>query len=303
MLCGSRSAKMSKFKLDQLSTFGLLSVLTQQEAGGLLDELIRTGLVEQVDVDRFRPVLALSEAGEQVMRGEAALPEQLRVDPVAAAKLRGMAAATETSGAAAEPEIELGPDDLPLLEALRDWRRDEAERRQCAPFLILHNKTLERIAQLRPQTLAELEAVKGMGPAVVQRHGDSIVSLVTGEPTAPPEVDEFDRAASPPPEEQADPDAEPEAIWEEPLIFDEPPPPERPAEHVLTWRVARAGFNLDECAAVRRLPLQQVIEHLMQSSSEGRTLDLHTLLTQPHWKAAERDTDSLLARLIQACRS
>ena len=38
MLCGSRSAKVSRWKLDQLSTFGLLEDFTQTEAAAIIDE-------------------------------------------------------------------------------------------------------------------------------------------------------------------------------------------------------------------------------------------------------------------------
>lgn len=87
MLSGSRSAKMGKFRLDQLSTFGLLSTLTQQDISHLLDELQRVGLVSQVEIDRFRPVIVLAALGEEVMRGRSPLPGELHVPPTIARKL------------------------------------------------------------------------------------------------------------------------------------------------------------------------------------------------------------------------
>ena len=69
MLCGSQAAKVRKWKLDQLSTFGLLRDLRQTDVGELLDALVDAKLVEQSDVDRFRPVARLTPLGWDVVRG------------------------------------------------------------------------------------------------------------------------------------------------------------------------------------------------------------------------------------------
>ncbi len=69
MLCGSQAAKVRKWKLDQLSTFGLLRDLRQTDVGELLDALVDAKLVEQSDVDRFRPVARMTPLGWDVVRG------------------------------------------------------------------------------------------------------------------------------------------------------------------------------------------------------------------------------------------
>ncbi len=73
MLGGSQSAKIAKWHLDELSTFGLLKHWPQTEICQLLDSLVVAGLLAQNEVDRFRPVLKLTSRGEQVMCGTAAL--------------------------------------------------------------------------------------------------------------------------------------------------------------------------------------------------------------------------------------
>ena len=83
MLCGSRSAKVLKWKLDELSTFGVLSAFTQTDVSELIDAAIASGLLEQSEIDRFRPVIKLTDQGEQVVRGKAELerfrlPKSLR---------------------------------------------------------------------------------------------------------------------------------------------------------------------------------------------------------------------------------
>jgi len=79
MLAGSRASKLAKLKLNELSTFGLLGHLKQTEIAALLDAMLHTGLVEQHDVQRYRPVLRLTEYGRDVMNLRAALPAHLSV--------------------------------------------------------------------------------------------------------------------------------------------------------------------------------------------------------------------------------
>ena len=88
MLCGSKSAKISKWKLQQLSTFGLLSQLTQNEVISLLDALLEEGLVGQSEIDRFKPVLRLTESGKRVMHGDFELLRELTLPVTLVAKLR-----------------------------------------------------------------------------------------------------------------------------------------------------------------------------------------------------------------------
>ena len=69
MLCGSNSEKVTRMGFNKLSTYGLLAHLRQTEAVDLIDALVAVRYIEQVDVDRFRPVLQLTADGQAVMAG------------------------------------------------------------------------------------------------------------------------------------------------------------------------------------------------------------------------------------------
>jgi ATP-dependent DNA helicase RecQ len=93
MLCGSASARMEKLGLNRLSTFGLLKGLTQPEVVALIDALIATGHVEQVTLEQGsfgtnRPVLQLTPAGTDVMKGKAELAGGLPIPQYLLVKLR-----------------------------------------------------------------------------------------------------------------------------------------------------------------------------------------------------------------------
>jgi ATP-dependent DNA helicase RecQ len=66
-----------------------------------------------------------------------------------------------------------------VFEALRAWRLEQARRRAVAPFVIMHDRTLAAIATSLPRSIAELDAVPGIGPAKLAAYGDAILSVVT----------------------------------------------------------------------------------------------------------------------------
>jgi RecQ family ATP-dependent DNA helicase len=72
----------------------------------------------------------------------------------------------------------LDPADLGLLETLRQWRARASNGKPA--FTVAHNSTLDAIATSRPGSLAELAAIKGVGPAFVKRHGRDVLTLVEG---------------------------------------------------------------------------------------------------------------------------
>jgi ATP-dependent DNA helicase RecQ len=88
MLCGSGSAKVKKLGLNKLSTFGLLKHLKQEEVGLMIDALVRLKCLQQVDVERNRPVIELTEYGSEVMRGKASLAGPFPVPAEVLWKLR-----------------------------------------------------------------------------------------------------------------------------------------------------------------------------------------------------------------------
>jgi ATP-dependent DNA helicase RecQ len=71
-----------------------------------------------------------------------------------------------------------GPVDDSLLERLRSWRRERSREDGVPAYVVLHDATLRDLASTRPTTLHELGAVKGLGPAKLERYGDDLIGLL-----------------------------------------------------------------------------------------------------------------------------
>jgi DNA helicase-2/ATP-dependent DNA helicase PcrA len=110
-------------------------------------------------------------------RWEAAGP---RAGRAAAASPGGRAARTGGShpadGAAGEGN--------PLFDALRRWRKERAARDGVPAYVVFHDSTLAAIAERSPRTRAGLLAVSGIGPAKLERYGDEVLALLSGEEVA-----------------------------------------------------------------------------------------------------------------------
>ncbi len=77
-----------------------------------------------------------------------------------------------------EAGVHLDQAELDLLERLREWRVRASNGKPA--YTVAHNSTLESIAALRPSSLGELERIKGIGPAFVDRHGEQVLAIVAG---------------------------------------------------------------------------------------------------------------------------
>src|SRR5262249_52782128 len=151
------------------------------------------GLVEFEDVDRFKPVINLTESGWTLVRGQTEGPILLALSDELAAKIRfgGLLRIAPKSSASraktdngllglAEPAPEPNsppsaaaplPDGDPLVARLRELRRAWAREANLSPGYVFNNETLDAIAHERPRTPHDLAQIKGIGPSKLERYG------------------------------------------------------------------------------------------------------------------------------------
>ncbi len=66
----------------------------------------------------------------------------------------------------------------PTFERLRSWRADRSRADGVPAYVVLHDATLRELAVARPRSESELAAVKGLGPAKVERYGEAILAVL-----------------------------------------------------------------------------------------------------------------------------
>ena len=78
-----------------------------------------------------------------------------------------------------------------LIQKLRDWRSKKGRQENVELYLILHNKTIEAIAEALPINKEEFITIKGLGQRKYEKYGQEIISIVNEcLGVIPPEIED-----------------------------------------------------------------------------------------------------------------
>ena len=170
-----------------------LNVSSRSEFDGLLDAMVRAGLVviEEANFEkdgetiRFRKV-RLTEAGLDV---RSSTPVELLLGDGVVEAFGGrsatLARGKKPAGARKKADGDATPVVLSaggeaLAARLKEWRAAEAKRLGVPAYVVMHDRTLTGVAQRRPTTPNQLLEIEGIGPAKVERFGEAILGLCAG---------------------------------------------------------------------------------------------------------------------------
>jgi len=170
VLRGDRTDSVLRFGHDRLPTFGVgaehgapvwRSIFRQLYAAGLLG-------LEIGDYGRW----TVTESGRRVLRGAetVALRRDIAVSAGGRRRKRAAPAADETGE----------PVDAGLLAALKALRRDIAGAEKVPAYVVFPDRSLIDMARRRPDSLAALRAVHGVGEAKLARYGARFLAAITG---------------------------------------------------------------------------------------------------------------------------
>jgi ATP-dependent DNA helicase RecQ len=171
VLLGRDTERTGRWGHDQLSVFGVGKELDEAGWRSAIRQLVALGLV-RVDHDAHG-ALKLTEASREVLRGGRAVQMRREVAQPARKRSRG-GSSTSRSGAAAA----LGAGDTALFDRLKTWRLAQAREQGVPAYVILHDATLAEIARQRPDSLAGLGAIGGIGERKLDRYGAGLLEVI-----------------------------------------------------------------------------------------------------------------------------
>ena len=171
VLRGQRRAKVLEFGHDQLSTFGIGAGFSDVRWRSIFRQLVVHGYLN-VDHNRYG-ALRLTGSSRALLRGETnlALREDAEKPKVSRSRIR----------------VTLNATDEPLMEALRDERREIAEEHGVPPYVVFHDAALLDMIRLRPAALQDMLEVSGVGQSKLEKYGQAFLDVLNRFERAEPE--------------------------------------------------------------------------------------------------------------------
>jgi len=171
VLRGEDTEKIRERQHDQLSTYALLKGHSRHDVREWVYQLIAQDFLAQTH-DEY-PVLRLGPRAREVLRGHA----EVKLRQPAIRKRDVVPGVARPARVAVDDG---GPYDRELFQALRAWRRDEAQERGVPPYVIFSDRTLREVARVRPTSRYELRGIYGIGDAKLEAFGDALIGVIAG---------------------------------------------------------------------------------------------------------------------------
>ncbi|MGO2095823.1 MAG: DNA helicase RecQ [Candidatus Microbacterium stercoravium] len=165
ILRGKENDRIRRFRHDQLSTYGIGDDLSDQDWRSVIRQLLARGLLTPKGEYN---TLAVTPASAGVLRGETPVP--LRQDVIGR---KSRPAVRKTSAADTLDEADRG-----LFESLREWRAGQAREQGVPAYIVFGDATLRALAEHRPASLGELDAISGIGQKKRDAYGEQVLEVI-----------------------------------------------------------------------------------------------------------------------------
>ncbi|ONI61341.1 DNA helicase RecQ [Leifsonia sp. ALI-44-B] len=173
ILRGKRTPRVEQFGHDQIATFGIGQDLSDQQWRGVVRQLLAADLLA---ARGEYGTLVITPASAEVLSGNRTV--RMRNEPLR------QASSGRSSSSSRRAVVDLAEADIPLFEALRAWRGAEAKEQGVPAYIVFGDATLRAVAELRPQSLADLDGVSGIGEKKLAAYGEGLLSVVAEQTSA-----------------------------------------------------------------------------------------------------------------------
>ncbi|HEY0214828.1 MAG TPA: DNA helicase RecQ [Cellulomonas sp.] len=189
ILLGKHTPRIDQLGHASLSVFGIGDDLTDTQWRGVVRQALAQGLLG-VDGDGYG-TLRLTPLSAEVLRGDRPVP--LRQE--AARPARAARSGSGSKRGSAAPAVALDDTAASVFERLRAWRAGVAKEQGVPAYVVFHDATLREIATTRPEDLATLGGIGGVGATKLDRYGPGVLATVAGRPLPEPEESAREAAA------------------------------------------------------------------------------------------------------------
>ncbi|MDD5393220.1 MAG: DNA helicase RecQ [Thiothrix sp.] len=174
VLLGKDDSRISQFRHDLLTTYGIGKEYSSPEWRNIFRQLIALGYLS-VDVDGHGG-LRLTDKSRPLLRGEQELHLRKEQKPEKRRKERNR---TERADKPRFDRETLPAEAEALWEALRTLRLQLAREQGVPPYVIFHDSTLLHMATERPSTLEAMRGITGVGESKLEKYGQAFLDVVT----------------------------------------------------------------------------------------------------------------------------
>ena len=164
VLMGRETDRIANLGHADLSTFGIGQDLDKKTWHSVIRQLLAHGHL-QPDPEGHGG-LQLGPDCRCLLRGETTLT--LR---------RDVAVPRKRARGSARIEVDTS---APGWQALREWRLVTAQEENVPPYVIFHDATLAAILDARPDSLAELANISGVGRHKLEKYGEAVLDVLAG---------------------------------------------------------------------------------------------------------------------------
>ncbi|MDC3416830.1 DNA helicase RecQ [Aquibacillus salsiterrae] len=233
VLKGSRDQKIKSFRLDNLSTYGLMSSYTEKAITNFIHFLVAEDILSAGE-QRF-PILKLTKNAEAVLKGTKQVWMQT-----------GSIGPADTSNYHQE-----------LFEDLRMLRKELATAAKVPPYVLYSDATLKEMCRYLPTTKDQMLKVKGVGEKKFEQYGPPFLDAISNWVEMNPDkaANKKEETSSPSPSE--------------PIMRKKSEEP----SYLLTYNLFDEGKSIEAIASLRGLTDQTVSNHLFQAYKHGMELD------------------------------
>lgn len=175
ILHGSKSEKVKRFKLDELSTYGIMTDMPLNRIRAIMDYLIENGYLTLTN-DEY-PVVKLTEWSAAIIRDKKTvlmkLPKEIQPD--------------KPLKASAIYDINNG-----LLTSLKELRKQLAMEAHVPAYIVFSDAALRDMCQKLPRTSQEFLQVSGVGNAKMEKYGERFIGMIKAYLSEHPHIEKLD---------------------------------------------------------------------------------------------------------------